>query len=254
MRIDWFTFVAQVFNFLILVALLRRFLYRPVLEAADRREEEIASRLSAAAQEHERARAEADRYQGMQESLEGKRASLIRAAEEEARTRRDELRREARQEVEQAREAWRESLRRQREDFLELVRARMGRQLFEGMKKALGELADADLEARVVEVFLRRLAELPAEEGEPLVRAIRETRAVQVRSAFPIGETDGRKISRLVEEWAAGDGVAIHFDEAPDLGVGIELVAGDRRVGWSASGYLRELEAEAVGLLDAEVE
>lgn len=253
MRIDWLTFVAQVVNFLILLALLRRFLYRPMLEAADRREADIASRLEAAADELAEAEAEASRLRGLQEELADKRASLILEAEEHARARGEELRREAHREVEQAREAWRESLRHQREEFLELVRARMSRRLFEGMRKALGELADAELEGRVVGVFLRRLEEVPEEEKARLVRTVRETGAARVRSAFPLSEDDARTVARLVEGWSGAGGVAIHFEEDPDLGVGIELVTGDLRLGWSAASYLRELEAEAVGLVDTEV-
>ena len=42
MLIDWFTVVAQVVNFLILVWLLKRFLYKPILDAIDAREKRIA--------------------------------------------------------------------------------------------------------------------------------------------------------------------------------------------------------------------
>ena len=42
MLIDWFTVGAQVLNFLILVWLLKRFLYRPILHAIDAREQRIA--------------------------------------------------------------------------------------------------------------------------------------------------------------------------------------------------------------------
>ncbi len=45
MKIDWFTLIAQVINFLILVWLLRRFLYKPILKAVDEREKKIASQL-----------------------------------------------------------------------------------------------------------------------------------------------------------------------------------------------------------------
>jgi len=49
MLIDWFTVVAQVVNFLILVWLLKRFLYRPILNAIDAREKRIATKLADAA-------------------------------------------------------------------------------------------------------------------------------------------------------------------------------------------------------------
>ena len=43
MLIDWFTVIAQMLNFLILVWLLKRFLYQPILDAIDAREKGIAS-------------------------------------------------------------------------------------------------------------------------------------------------------------------------------------------------------------------
>ncbi len=46
MLIDWFTVVAQALNFLILVWLLKRFLYKPILDALDAREKRIAGKLA----------------------------------------------------------------------------------------------------------------------------------------------------------------------------------------------------------------
>ncbi len=59
MPIDWFTVAAQVINFLILVWLLKRFLYKPILAAIDEREKGIAAQLaSAEAKKAERKRNE----------------------------------------------------------------------------------------------------------------------------------------------------------------------------------------------------
>jgi F-type H+-transporting ATPase subunit b len=49
MLIDWFTVGAQVLNFLILVWLMKRFLYQPILDAIDAREQRIAAELANAA-------------------------------------------------------------------------------------------------------------------------------------------------------------------------------------------------------------
>jgi hypothetical protein len=46
MLIDWFTVGAQIVNFLILVWLLKRFLYKPILDAIDAREKRIAAELA----------------------------------------------------------------------------------------------------------------------------------------------------------------------------------------------------------------
>ena len=47
MLIDWFTVGAQALNFLILVWLMKRFLYKPILTAIDTREKRIAAELAA---------------------------------------------------------------------------------------------------------------------------------------------------------------------------------------------------------------
>ena len=45
MKINWFTVAAQVLNFLVLVWLLKRFLYKPILKAIDDREKMIAAQI-----------------------------------------------------------------------------------------------------------------------------------------------------------------------------------------------------------------
>ena len=46
MLIDWFTVGAQALNFLILVWLMKRFLYKPILHAIDEREKRVATELA----------------------------------------------------------------------------------------------------------------------------------------------------------------------------------------------------------------
>ena len=62
MLIDWFTVGAQVLNFVVLVWLMKRFLYRPILDAIDAREKRVAAELADAdARRAEAGRERADR-------------------------------------------------------------------------------------------------------------------------------------------------------------------------------------------------
>ena len=63
MLIDWFTVIAQIINFLVLLLLLRRFLYKPILNAMEERERKVAERLESARQERVRAEEERARYE-----------------------------------------------------------------------------------------------------------------------------------------------------------------------------------------------
>ena len=48
MKLDWFTVAAQIGNFLLLLWLLKRFLYRPILAAMAARQQRVAAALAEA--------------------------------------------------------------------------------------------------------------------------------------------------------------------------------------------------------------
>ena len=97
MLIDWFTVGAQALNFLALVWLMKRFLYKPILQAIDTREKKIAAELEAAASQ--KAEAEKDRLdlQRKQTSLDDQRAALMKEATDAAAAERTRLLAAARQ-------------------------------------------------------------------------------------------------------------------------------------------------------------
>ena len=91
MPIDWFTVIAQVVNFLVLVWLLKRFLYKPILRAVDEREKGIAAQLAQA--EAQKAEVQKDRndLQHKNEVFDQEHASLLKKATDEANTERQRL-------------------------------------------------------------------------------------------------------------------------------------------------------------------
>ncbi|MCF8066354.1 MAG: hypothetical protein K9K36_13980, partial [Desulfarculaceae bacterium] len=115
MLIDWFTVAAQVVNFLILVWLLKHFLYDRIIKAIDQREADIAARFEEAeAKQDAAARKESEPDQRRRE-LEEQSGSLLAEAKEQAEQRRQELVAQAKQEVEGQRDNWREALERVRQ-------------------------------------------------------------------------------------------------------------------------------------------
>jgi F-type H+-transporting ATPase subunit b len=91
MLIDWFTIVAQVINFLILVWLLKRYLYKPILNAIDEREKRIAKELADADAKKAEAKAERDGFQHKNEAFDQQRAALLGKATDEAKAERKRL-------------------------------------------------------------------------------------------------------------------------------------------------------------------
>ena len=89
MLIDWFTVAAQAVNFLILVWLLKRFLYKPVLAAIDEREKRIATQLQDAEKKKAEALKEQTDFLHKNEEFEQQRAALLLEATNAAKTERD---------------------------------------------------------------------------------------------------------------------------------------------------------------------
>ena len=118
MEINWFTFGAQIVNFLILVALLKRFLYRPIINAMDDRERRIAARLEDAKQAQRKAEHQAEAFRRKTEQLEHQREGLLAQTAKEVESWKNEHVHKARESVEQSRAEWNAAIQRER-DVLE---------------------------------------------------------------------------------------------------------------------------------------
>lgn len=276
MLIDWFTVAAQIINFLILVWLLKRFFYRPILDALDAREKRIASDLAAAAEKEHVAEAERNRFQQKNEEFDRRLGELLAAAADEARAERKRLLAAAHTDAEELRRRRHKAQRREYQALRHTIEQRTCAEVFAIARKALADLADTTLEAHMAEAFIRRMRSLDPEEKASLAAAVgiftargelrHETtiagisspsRAdgtgsgeITIRSAFELPAAQQEAIAAAIRETVHGE-ILLHFEPEPNLISGIELVASGYKVAWSIAGYVASLEEEVGKLLDA---
>ncbi len=240
MQIDIFTVAAQVVNFLILLALLYYFLYRPIMSVMTRREEEVRERLEDAERAREDAQKEADRLAKERQQLESDRQQRLEDAEEQASQHRAELLEEAREQVEGKRQQWFDELEREHESSLNRLQDQVAEQVVGALGGALDDLANERLEDRVIEQFLERLQQLDDSEREELERGARAGEA-RVRTAFEPSSSRRDRIQEGVHR-LLGDEVTIDFEQAPELKAGVELAVADHLVSWSIRDYVHNLK------------
>jgi len=245
MQIDWFTFGAQIINFLILVALLRRFLYGPIVAAMEKREENIAAQIEEAERERERAEEEAETYRRERQSIEARREELLAEAREAAAQRRQELIDEMRAEVETQRDGWQAAVQREKDAFLRALRERVGEHIFRVIRRALADLADVELEQHVVDVFASRLRSVAPEVIET---SLADSREMVIHSAFELSDETRERLADILQQ-QVGNHVALRFDVNADLISGILLKTGDYQLGWNLRDYLSLLEERVVEAL-----
>ncbi len=251
MLIDWFTVVAQVVNFLILVWLLKRFLYRPILDAIDAREKRIARELADADEKKAEAQKERDEFQRKNKEFDQQRAALLFKATDETKAERQHLLDEARKAADALAAKRREALKREQHSLSEALSRRTRDEVFAIARKALADLATTSLEERMCEVFTRRLRELDVRAKASLGEALKSSSAPGiVRSSFDLPAEQRAEIQNALNETFSAE-IHLRFETAPDLISGIELTSNGHKVAWSITDYLASLEKGVDELLKA---
>lgn len=223
MSFDWWTFGLQTVNFAILVWLLHRFLYKPVLRMVDARRAEIDRDRVAAREAQAAAAEERDRIRADRERIETDRTALLAAARGEAETaaaaRREQAERDAAELVEQARA----SLTSERAAAAGALRTTA----FDlGLDIARRLLAEIPVELRS-EAWLHRveahLAAMPSEERALLMGGEAEAPSLRVVGAIDFPDASKEQWRQRLAAVIDGDLPRIAFAHDPDLVAGVEL-------------------------------
>ena len=253
MEINWVTLTAQVVNFLVLLWLLKHFLYGRIVKAMREREEKIAARLDEAAKVRSQAEAEAKIYRDKNRDLDDQKEQLFAKAKDEAEALRVELIEKARADVESIQNRWYEALSQEKDAAEHEFRRQLAERVLAALRRILKELAHAELEQRMLEVFFQRLAHLNAAEGRAFEEALSEAKGhITVRTSHELPPDSRERLATIIRDrW--GRNVAPHFEIAPELLCGLELHVHSQRLTWNVEHYLEEVEREFFQALSAKV-
>jgi F-type H+-transporting ATPase subunit b len=248
----WFTFAAQIVNFLVLVALLRWLLYGRIVRAMHDRKAKIQNRLEEAEQWRREAEMTAHEHEEKVREIEQRREQMLESARGQAQEEGERWRREAREEVGRKRQQWEESFRRERRELLSEVRRQAGHAGVEAARRTLEQLADVDLESRICDRFAERLRELDGQQRDEIARHLGDGEdVVSIRSAFNVSQERRKRLRETLRE-TIGYNAAIEFEQASDLICGLELDVGGYRFGWNVKQFLHDLELEFDDKMEAE--
>lgn len=253
MLIDPFTVLAQVVNFAILAWALKRFLYDRVIDAMDRREAAIASRVRDAEHREAQALATKEEYQELVDGFERERRELVADARTDAHRHRQQLLDEARAEVDEERRRWARGLQAEKDELHRELRRRTAEEVVAVSRSTLADLAGAELERLVVRRGLDHLAAADA------VRAILaenadETPTMIVRTAFDLDPDLRREVEERLRAMDLGAERVVQFEVDPELVLGIELHGDGTTVSWNAEDYLDRLGDAVDTAVDAVVD
>lgn len=242
MALNWSTLVLEIVNFLVLVWLLKHFLYRPVLDVIERRRVAVARTLREAGEQLEAGRELQERYENRQkawqdEADEARRALDSEIAESRA-TRLRELEAELAREREKAKarlDREEQAAQRRRAAEASALGARFASRL-------LQRLAGPALEARLLTVLIEDLATLDEANRERIAEATSAADGrITVTTAQPIDTAQRERLSASIEA-VAGRTVSCEYATDPALMAGPSIRIGAYRL---EANIARELQAFA---------
>ncbi|MBU1359326.1 MAG: F0F1 ATP synthase subunit delta [Gammaproteobacteria bacterium] len=249
MLIDWFTVGAQALNFVVLVWLMKRFLYGPVLGAIAAREKRIADQIADASAKDAQAGAERESFERRNADLDDRRDALMAQAVTDAKDRAAELIDDARKAADALVIARQQALDAQAIKLSRDIGIRARHEVFAVARRALSDLGTVNLESCIADVFVRRLRGLPESAKATLAAAIGSSEdPARVRSAFDLTDDQRECIRNALNEFFMAD-VPVRFEVGADLIGGIELRVGGQELAWSISTYLTSLEQAVAELM-----
>ncbi|HWK51815.1 MAG TPA: F0F1 ATP synthase subunit delta [Steroidobacter sp.] len=243
MRFDWWTFVLQTINFAVLVWLLHRFLYRPVLSMIDTRRAEVQKQFAEAAALEAKAKTALENMEAQRASIAAERAAALKAAatqgEEVAASRRAQAEREAQALL----DTTRKTLARERADaVIETRKAALDL----GTDIARRLLAELPMELRA-EAWLERieqhLSSMPSAQRDEFAKELNGHGTLHIVTAIPLSQP-------VISQWrtrldrALGDRTRIEFEVDAALIAGAELYFPNEILRFSWSGALASMRME----------
>jgi F-type H+-transporting ATPase subunit b len=132
-------------------------------------------------------------------------------------------------------------LSREQDAFFYDLRQRAAKELYATARKALRDLADADLEERIVDEFLRRVKALDEEKSVQMRKAISGGgNRVTIQSAFGIPALRRTQIEETLKKQIT-NGFTINYLQQPEIVSGIEMRVNGHKIAWSLNEYLETL-------------
>jgi F-type H+-transporting ATPase subunit b len=234
MKFDWFTILAQIVNFAVLVYLLKRFLYHPILRIMKEREDKVRETILSADQKVTKAEKEFDSLKSERQELNKNKEQILKESNLEAEKQRNSLLEEAKKEIESKNEIWKKAQQNEWEEFHQDLRTQIQNESLEISKIIIHQLADSDLQEKILNQFIKKIRTLPNKDKANDKQLIK---SIIVRSAMEVTEAQGSKLKEAIIE-SIGNFQRIQFEVKKGLIAGIELIVDTKKLVWTFDGMI----------------
>ena len=190
MELDWTTSIFELINFLVLIWILNRFLYTPVMNVIAQRKTAIQQTQADAAQLRSDAEALRGQYENRLAEWEQERDKARAQLREDISAERNRLLDGLRTELDQEREKAAAVEQRRMKDFMQQAEAAAIAQGAAFASRLLSRLGAGELERRIIDLVIEDLPRLPQDKIQAIRSAPATTGlAMKISTAYPLDAT-----------------------------------------------------------------
>ena len=258
MQIDWFTVGAQTINFLLLVWLLKRYLYVPILKAIDARESHVAKVLSDADTIKSEAELERKLFDQKNFEINAKHDELLKESKMIACEKGEQIILNAHIKADDISKNRLLVLERELQYYHDNIAVKSLKEIYEITRKVLADLADVKLEEKMFECFCKHLQSITPEEKHNLNKIIESGKSgLILYSAFELTPAKIKKTNAILQQVISPNinrHYPLKYEIKPELISGIELRSNGWKIAWNSEDYLNVLQTNIKQLLDEQRE
>ena len=258
MEIDWFTVSAQALNFLLLVWLLKRYLYGPLLKAIDARESQVAKVLRDADTIKYDAELKRKLFAQKNIEIETKRDELLKEAKITAGYQSEQIILKAHKKADEISISRLIALEKGLQHYQDNITLNTLQEIYEVARKVLADLADVELEQKMLECFCKHLQNISPDEKTNLDKIVGSgSTGLLLCSAFELTTAQLEKINLILQDVISPNinrHSPLKYEVKPELISGIELRSNAWKIAWNSEDYLKTLQSHITQLLDKQRE
>ena len=226
MELDWVTFSLEIVNFLVLLWILKHFLYKPVLNIIAQRQAGINDKLEEANKKQTEAEQLKLQYTNRLTEWENEKKAARHKLDEEI----DSLRQQRMQDLNQQLEMERQKAEaiQQRRLEQEKTQTQMTA-LYQGAAftaKLLSQLASPELEKQLIDLFIAQLQDMPEQQQQTIQSNIDPaSNEIQVCSAYPLPQSVQQFLETALNK-LVNKTITIKYTQDPNLIAGLRVSIG----------------------------
>jgi F0F1-type ATP synthase membrane subunit b/b' len=246
MNISWFEIIAQIINFFVILFILQKLLYKPVLKAMVKRQEKIQKSQIEADEKMKEANELMRKYNKKIEDIQKEKHVILDEAIKEAHEKKESLLVDYKKEAENKRKIYLEEVEDEKEDFTNNLRQNIGNSAIKIASYILGTISSKELEKEIFDTFILNLKDLKS--NIPNIEVFKEE-TVDLHSFRDLSQDEKKMIEGVLKDQIKVLKV-INYETDPSLILGYELNFETYMIHTNVKNYLNIIEKDIIKNLD----